>query len=102
MRFLVNYVLCSERTLLLVVFDIFGQNRAFVQEKRTKRAGKIETLELGEFLFFKALICSRTFYVVLHERNVVRNFDVKRMEHFIRDRPQVNILRVSYILFQCE
>ena len=96
MRFLVNYVLCSKRTLLLVVFDIFGQNR-----KRTKRAGKIETLELVEFLFFKALICSRTFYVVLHERNVARNFDVKRMEHFIRDRPQVNILRVSYILFQC-
>ena len=52
--------------MLLVVFDIFVQNRAFVQEKRTKRAGKIEILKLREFLLFKALICSRPFYVVLH------------------------------------
>ena len=94
---------CVSKVMLLVVFDIFGQNRAFVQEKRTKRAGKIETLKLGEFLLFKALICSRTSYVVLHERNVACNFDVKRMDHFIRDRPQVNILRVKVIfLFQCD
>ena len=87
---------CVSKVMLLVVFDIFGQNRAFVQEKRTKRAGKIEIVKLREFLLFKALICSRPFYVVLHERNVACNF-VKRVDHFIRDRPQVNILRVSYI-----